>query len=130
MPLHNKKKTYDRGINAEKAASFWLQLKGYKILERRYKTTFSEIYLIVRYKDVIAFVEVKARSSKIEALESITPNMKRRIENAARYYISHNDFTNYNMRFDVVAVTPIKLANFKAGQFFIHHLDNAWQATA
>jgi putative endonuclease len=126
MPLRAKQKTYQRGIISEKIAAFWLRLKGYKILERRYKTKLGEIDLIARHQNTIIFIEVKARPTMALALESITPTMKRRIENTARYYIAHHDVEGCDMRFDVVAVMPLKLADIKQGQFFIHHLDNAW----
>ncbi len=116
MTAH-KKKTYTRGIRAEKLAALWLQIKGYKILERRYKTPVGEIDLIVRRGNMIAFIEVKARNTQTQALESLTPRMRGRIERAASHYISHHDCQGADMRFDLVTVTP---------PFLIQHLDNAW----
>lgn len=113
-----KKRTYQRGLQAETLAALWLQVKGYRILERRYKTPVGEIDLIVQKGNMIAFVEVKARATKDQALESLTSAMCRRIERAASYYISHHDKEHYDMRFDLITVTP---------PFFVHHLDNAWQ---
>ncbi len=108
-----------------------MQLKGYKILERRYKTRVGEIDLIARRNNMIIFVEVKARKIREEALESITPKMKLRIVNTARYYLAHNIADgDVQFRFDVVAIMPATLSHMKQGQFFIHHLDNAWSATA
>lgn len=123
--LDRKKKTYDRGVEAEKAAANWLILKGYKILETRYKTKYGEIDLVVQKKNVIAFVEVKARKTKDQALESVTPRMQQRIAQAASYYISQNNVEGYDLRFDVVSVVPSFL-----GMVTIQHLDNAWQLTA
>lgn len=125
-----KKQTYDRGMRAEIVAAIWLRLKGYKILERRYKTSLGEIDLIASCKDTVIFIEVKARKTKAQALESITLNMKRRIEDTARYYIAHHDVSDLNLRFDVIAVSAKPLSLLRRGQFFIHHLDNAWDATA
>lgn len=116
-----KKHSYDLGLKAESMAAIFLRFKGYKILERRYKTAVGEIDLIIRRGHTISFVEVKARSSQEKALESVTPAMRRRIEKAALYYMSQNNVGNYEMRFDLVTVTP---------PFFIHHLDNAWQQAA
>ncbi len=122
---NRKAQTYDRGLAAEKAAANWLKLKGYKILETRYKTKFGEIDLIISKKDVIAFVEVKARKDKSQALESVTPKMQERITQAAMYYISQNNVCDYDLRFDVVTVSPTFL-----GFNHIEHLDNAWEASA
>ncbi len=121
----HKAKTYDQGVKAERAAANWLRLKGYKILEERYKTQYGEIDLIISKGNMIAFVEVKARKTKAEALESVTPKMQGRITNAALHYISQNNLTTFDFRFDVVSVMPSVL-----GMVTIQHLDNAWQAQA
>ncbi|HPF77687.1 MAG TPA: YraN family protein [Alphaproteobacteria bacterium] len=116
-----KKKTYDRGMKAEGLAALWLQVKGYKILARRYKTPVGEIDLIVQKNNLIAFVEVKSRMTTTQALESLTPSMRRRIERAAAHYIGHNNCEGRELRFDLVTVAP---------PFFIQHLDNAWLQAA
>ena len=122
---NRKAQTYDKGVEAEKAAANWLRIKGYKILETRYKTKFGEIDLIVAKKNLIAFVEVKARADKGRALESITPKMQERITQAAMYYISQNEVGTCDLRFDVVTVSPTFM-----GMSCIEHLDNAWEASA
>ena len=126
----SKRQTYQRGINSEKWAALWLQLKGYKILERRYKTSVGEIDLIASKNNVIVFVEVKARPTADLALESITHSMKKRISNTAQYYIGHHNVTDSDFRFDVIAVTPFRQHDFLKSRFFIHHLDNAWETGA
>ncbi len=123
----HKALTYDRGVRAELYASLFLRLKGYKVLEQRYKTSMGEIDLIVRKKNLIAFVEVKARRTQAEALESITPKMRKRIERAASYYMAHHSkIFECDMRFDLVALRPFSIKS----PFFITHLDNAWRPTA
>lgn len=122
---HRKKKTYDKGLRSEKAAAFWLRLKGYRILNARYKTPVGEIDLIIQRNNVIAFVEVKARPTSGQALESITPMMRGRIERAASYYMAKHKVDDMALRFDVVVVCPGIL-----GIVTIQHLDNAWQLTA
>ena len=121
VAVSHKKKTYDRGVKAENVAALWLKLKGYKILERRYKTPVGEIDLIVRRKNIIAFVEVKARVSKEAALECLTFSMRERIERAALQYISRHNIHGAQLRFDLITMSP---------PFKIHHLDNAWQGRA
>jgi putative endonuclease len=46
----------------ERAAQFLVQ-KGYRILERNYRTRSGEIDLIALHKDEVVFVEVKTRTS-------------------------------------------------------------------
>ena len=118
---NQKLKTYNRGLKAEGLAALWLKFKGYKILERRYKTNVGEIDIIARRKKTICFIEVKARTTQVKALESLTATMRGRIERAALTYIGQNNVADYEMRFDLITVSP---------PFFIHHLDNAWQQAA
>ena len=67
------------GHLAEHAAAWLLRFKGYRIIARRERTPHGEIDLIAARGRVIAFVEVKARSSHDEALEAITPRQAKRI---------------------------------------------------
>lgn len=119
--------SYKKGLWAENLAHLYLWVKGYRILARRYKVAVGEIDLIAMRGNVLVFVEVKARKTRQAALESITPKTRRRITNAAKYYLTtcngKNDVRggDHQIRFDVICV----LSPFK-----IHHLDNAWQVTA
>ena len=121
MTKTQKQQTYDRGLWAENLATLYLMSKGYRILERRYKTKAGEIDLIAKKKDAFVFIEVKSRKTKTQALESLTPRMRGRIQNAALYYCAEKNLADVEMRFDLIAVIP---------PFQIEHLDNAWQAEA
>lgn len=108
---------HEKGVQAENRTASWLEDKGYKILEQRYKTPMGEIDLIIKLGEVIAFVEVKARKTQGEALESITLRARKRIIQTAEYFLSIYTESYDIARFDAVAVTPEG----------IHHLENAWQ---
>ena len=124
-------KTYRRGVNSEKIAAFWLRLKGYKILEQRYKTKMGEIDIIATKGNLISFVEVKARPTAGLALESVTPKMRRRIQNTALHFVAQKPSRGgLDLRFDVVCVMPFSWKKLFKGAPLIHHLDNAWQAEA
>lgn len=111
-------KTHNQGILAEGAAEIFLRAKGYKIIERRYRTKSGEVDIIALDGDYLVFVEVKARPTLDEALFSITPRMKTRISDAAMTFLSeHPNYTMRPMRFDVMAV---KLP------FTIRHMQNAF----
>ncbi len=113
-----KEKTHDRGLMAEGVAEIFLRAKGYKILERRYRTKVGEVDLIALDGDYIVFIEVKNRPTLDEALFSITPRMRGRISDAAMTFLSeHPNYTMRPMRFDVLAV---KLP------FTIRHMENAF----
>src|SRR3989339_682645 len=51
------------GDLGEEIASNYLKKKGYKILERQYKSQYGEIDIIAEHKKTLVFVEVKARRS-------------------------------------------------------------------
>jgi len=78
-----------RGRIAEQIAAYWLRLKGYRILARRYRTPVGEIDLIVRNRSTLVFIEVKARRDIEAALNALGAHQRRRIERAARLYLAH-----------------------------------------
>lgn len=108
-----------RGRRAEYWAEVLLRLKGYQILERRYKTKLGEIDIIARTRDILVFVEVKRRTDLETAHASLHPQNLHRIEDTASLYQSKNDkYYDHAMRFDAVFVLP---------KFRIVHLKDAWR---
>ena len=96
-----------RGERGEGLAAWALRLKGFRILERRYRTRSGEIDLIARRGDLVAIVEVKARPTVIEAMDAVGPLAQRRIEAAADHWLSRQrDHARLSLRFDIVAVRP------------------------
>jgi len=51
----------DVGRLGEKLASEYLKKKGYRILERNYRTRYAEIDLIAKHKNVLVIVEVRTK---------------------------------------------------------------------
>lgn len=122
-----RKAAYARGVEAENAAANALRLKGYKILEQRYKTAVGEIDLIASKGETLVFAEVKAHKSEEASLYAVDAKTRRRIEAAASYYISMNeDKAEWGMRFDVLVVPPN--APKLLVPISVRHLDNAWMA--
>ena len=118
----NLETNHARGFRAEAAAAQFLENLGYTILKSRYKTKLGEIDIITKRNKLICFVEVKMRQTEAEALEAVNARTRRRIENAALIFLNENpEFTDYEMRFDVIAIIK---------PFSILHLDNAWEAGA
>ncbi|MEM9278223.1 MAG: YraN family protein [Pseudomonadota bacterium] len=98
-----------RGHWAEWKAAAFLMLKGYRIVDIRYKTKLGEIDLIARKGDLAVIVEVKARRSVQEAVDSVTLTAKRRINNAADLWLAkQKDATKLSIRFDIIAIVPRK----------------------
>ena len=120
----SRKKAYKRGLRAEGLARFTLKLKGYEILAERYKNAFGEVDIIAKKHNTLALVEVKARSSFRECMESITPDKQARQIKAAKSLLAYpgelspHIHSNLDIRFDMICVVP---------WHFPKHLTNAWQ---
>ncbi|MEP3266482.1 MAG: YraN family protein [Hyphomicrobiales bacterium] len=110
-PSLKRRKAFHLGIEAEKLAGDHLSLLGFELLEHRYKTKYGEIDLIVRRKNLVVFVEVKARRSVDEGAYSVTLTAQKRIANSALLWMSENAETlgsDIDFRFDVAIMTPDK----------------------
>ncbi|NKB51902.1 MAG: YraN family protein [Rhizobiaceae bacterium] len=104
---YKRRQAYRRGHQAEWLAAIMLQLNGFRIAARRFKTPVGEVDLIVRKQELIVFVEVKARSSHQVALDSINPTSQRRIAAAAMWWLGQQpDAGHLSWRFDVITVAP------------------------
>ena len=55
------------GLSAEARAAAFLTVKGYRILAKRFRTPYGEIDLVARRRNVVVFVEVKARATLDDA---------------------------------------------------------------
>lgn len=107
-----------RGLTGERLASVLLFLKGYRILERRFKTPLGEIDLIAARGRWLVFIEVKVRDTLPQALESISKKNRQRVLNAARWYLARHPHDHAPfLRFDVIVLSP---------PFSIRHIQNAW----
>lgn len=100
-------KAYRRGHRSEWLAAVALMAKGFRVVERRYRTKLGEIDLIARRGNLVVIVEVKARSSLVEAMDAIARQSERRIEAAADLWLSRQrDYGLLSVRFDMIAVLP------------------------
>jgi putative endonuclease len=110
------------GAVAETIAAVLLRLKGYQILARQHRSPrgigAGEIDIIAKRGRTLAFVEVKARANRTQALEALSFHQQGRIQRAALAYVSdHPAFSTFNLRFDLIAVAPWQLPS---------HIQNAW----
>lgn len=94
------------GIAGERHALLYLKKKGYRLLEKNFRTPFGEIDIITRYKDVFVFVEVKARttSSLGPPYLSVTKSKERHIIKNALYYLKIKGALGANWRIDIASV--------------------------
>ena len=96
---------YWSGHRGEALAAWFLRLKFYRILDRRYKTPMGEIDLVAERLGTTVFVEVKARRHKSGETEALGAVNQERIGRAAQYWLArHPQHTQRNLRFDVIFV--------------------------
>ena len=89
----------------DKAEKF-LSSRGYKILQRNYKTKLVEVDIIAQDKDTLCFIEVKSRSSDRfgSGLEAVSSLKQRQISKAALSFLKERNLLDKRARFDVVAL--------------------------
>lgn len=96
------------GRAGEDAAAAYLRARGYSIIARNVRTREGEIDLIARIGDVLAFVEVKTRSSRVYGVpaEAVTRRKVARIRGLAAAYLATGVVRAREISFDVVEVEP------------------------
>jgi putative endonuclease len=106
------------GLSAESRAAAYLIAKGYRILARRFRTPHGEIDIVARRRQLLAFVEVKARRSLDEAAYAVTPRQQLRIIAAAQgWLMAHPEHADFDLRFDAMLIAPRRLPRHLPGAF-------------
>ena len=83
-PTATRRKREAAGRRAETAAALWLLLKGHRTLDRRARMPACKIALVARKGRTLVFVGVKARRTQDVALESVTPQLRKRLTSGCR----------------------------------------------
>lgn len=101
-----KRKTSQAGKLAENLAVKYLTSKGYKIIERNFRSRFGEIDVISIKDNSLIFSEVKARWNLNFGTpeESVTPSKIRKITRTAEYFSLIHPGLPKNLRIEVVAL--------------------------
>src|SRR6266403_896983 len=98
------------GLSAETRAAAFLMAKGYRILAKRFKTPYGEIDIVAKKRNLIAFIEVKARSRLDDAAYAVTPRQQARIIDAAQGgLMAHPEHAEFDLRFDAILIAPRRL---------------------
>ncbi len=110
----------DKGTKYEKIARKFLQNKGLTIIKLNFSTRRGEIDIIALNKDWLCFVEVRYRAQNLDtAIESVNNKKAEKIQLAAQEFLEQNQqFENYKLRFDLVAISSYKLTNKFSLQYF------------
>ncbi|HEY9580404.1 MAG TPA: YraN family protein [Rhizorhapis sp.] len=106
-----------RGRRAETLCAFWLRIRGWRILARRVRTRMGEVDLIARRGKMVAFIEVKARTSAADLDFAIDERRLSRVAAAARTLAAKYARPGDDMRIDVMLIAPRR---------FPRHLVNVW----
>ena len=108
------------GSKGEKLACEFLENKGYKILEKNWRSGRYEIDIIAEEKNVLVFVEVKTRTNDYYGYpeESVNQTKQEHILHAAEDYLIRNDI-NKEIRFDIVSIM------IKGNIQKIYHIEDA-----
>lgn len=106
------------GRRAEGKAALWLQLKGWRILGRRVRTPVGEVDLVARRGRMVAFVEVKARSTSAEADFALDDYRLRRVAAAAEALAPRYARPGDDIRIDAMFIVPRR---------FPRHMIDVWR---
>lgn len=100
--------TYNRqfGNWGEQIAAQFLEMHGFVILARNYRTPYGEIDIIVQKEDLIVFVEVKTRSGNAFGMpeDAITPQKREHLTQSALHYLQQNEGKITDWRIDVISI--------------------------
>ena len=112
------------GTLGENAAVKLLKKKGYQILARNFRKKYGELDIIAKKDDLIAFVEVKLRSTKYfgTAAEAVNFKKQQRIIRTAKAYIVQKRL-DCAFRFDVIEVYHKGLSVTE-----VNHIESAFYA--
>jgi putative endonuclease len=108
--MEDKKDNTEKGKEGEELAATFLKEKGYTILHKNYRFKQAEVDLIASRGRVLAFVEVKLRTSVSYGYPEtfIDKHKQQMLKTAAAYYLNTLSNHNYILRFDSVAVTLLQ----------------------
>lgn len=94
--------TQQLGALGEERVQAYLKNQGFSIRACNYRQPFGEVDIIAQKKQLLLFVEVKARAhAHFDISEVITQSKQRKIILCAHHYISNHNLYDVDARFDV-----------------------------
>jgi putative endonuclease len=112
------------GRAGEDLAALYLEARGFRVLERGFRTRDGEIDLVAADDETVVFVEVKARSGTAcgRPAEAVDGRKQRRLVRAARVWLHRHGATERPCRFDVV-----EILSRPGEEPTAHHIADAFQ---
>jgi putative endonuclease len=100
-----------RGFAGEERAIQYLLSRGWHVVAHRFRVGHTEIDLIVRQGNLVAFVEVKVRRGGAfgSPFEAVTGAKRRELVKAARVWVDRYGHPSDVYRFDCIGLTDGKL---------------------
>jgi putative endonuclease len=93
------------GLQGESTVAAWLEKHGATIMARNYQTKLGEVDIIATKGDIVAFVEVKTRTTEyFPIMQTVNWRKQQRIIKAARHFVLANQIRDKVLRFDVATV--------------------------
>lgn len=94
-----------KGVLYEEQATKYLIKKGYKILERNFKTKFGEVDIIALDKNTLVFIEVKGgKDTLYDPAERADINKLKKVMRIAEFFINKYKDDFEEVRIDVISV--------------------------
>ena len=102
LELSNK----ELGTRGERAATHFLERKGFEILETNWSCFAGEADIIALDGSTLCFVEVKTRTGVQKGFpaEAVDAKKRARYEKIAACYLQHYEKTDICVRFDVISI--------------------------
>jgi len=116
MARHN-----EFGEEGEEIAARFLVEKGYRIREKNYRYRKAEIDIIAQKDDILAIVEVRARSTDhiIPIADTVNPKKIQLLIKGANHYVTSRGL-DVEVRFDIITILKNEM------DFKIEHLESAF----
>ncbi len=110
------------GKEGEEIATNFLIEKGYTIKHKNYRHLKSEIDIIAQKGDILAIVEVRARSTDhiIPIAATITQKKILLLVKGANQYVTSRNLDDVEVRFDIITILK------NSSVFEIEHLESAF----
>ncbi len=111
------------GEQGERIAERWLRGRGWRVLQRRFRSGHRDIDLVVERDGLVAFVEVKARRTAEFGGPVAAVNWRKQKElgRSARVWIDRHGRGPEAYRFDVVGVIV------EPGRVRVRHVEGAFE---
>ena len=110
------------GVTGEVVAERWLRHRGWRVLQRRFRSGRRDIDLIAERDGMVAFVEVKARQSGEFGgpMEAVNWRKQRELVRSASVWIDRHGRPGECYRFDVIGVL------MEGERVRVRHVENAF----